>query len=205
MRFRFSLDKFIASLAYFIEACGPMTKLKLVKLLYLADRRHFNLFGRPVIGDRYVRLGLGPVPSLSKELIDQLEEDLMLRIKPAVEGKTLAKYFKVDKSKKYPLISLGKKPCTDVLSQSDVDALRWTVENYGRLAPSALVDITHKHAAWKKTEALAEIDYRLFPVDDREAVEGIVDLAEAEQRDKAEVMAAFSRVPVSRSASKAIC
>ncbi len=204
MKFRFNFDKFVAALGILLERCGPMTKLKIVKLLYLADRRHFNVYGRPVIGDRYIRMGLGPVPTVSKELIDQLEEDVMLHIRPAVEGKELAKYFKVDRKHKYPLISLGKAPSCDSLSESDVETLEWVAKEYGKLKASSLVNITHRHAAWKETESLGEIDYRLFPKDDKAATKGVVELAEAEQDEKAEVIAAFSRVTPTRPTPKAL-
>lgn len=204
LKYRFNLEKFLASLSYLLEACGPMTKLKIVKLLYLTDRRHFNLYGRPVVGDRYVRMDLGPVPSLSKDLIDQLEEGVILHIKPGIENRTLSKYFKVDKTKKYPVISSSKKPDYTVLSQSDIEALDWVVKTYGSYAASTLVNVTHRHAAWKETKSLADIDYRLFPKDDRQATKGIVELVEAEQGERTEVIAAFSRVTPTRSTQKAI-
>jgi len=42
---------------------GPLSIQKLMKLLYLAERRSFETFGEPMIGDQLVAMPLGPVLS----------------------------------------------------------------------------------------------------------------------------------------------
>ena len=200
LRYRFSLEKFLAVLSCLIQECGPMTKLKIVKLMYFLDRRHFNLHGRPVLGDRYLRMEYGPMPTLAKDLIDLIEEKPPFKVKPVAEGKILAKYFKVRRSGTYPSIELVKTPSPEVLSESEVEALNWVVKNFGRRSPSTLVDITHQHAAWKETKSMAEMDYRLFPKGDPEAVENIAEIAAIEQEEKGELMEALSLEAPARSA-----
>lgn len=54
--------------AYFLFRSGgamEMSVLKLMKLLYLAERRSFELYGEPMIGDRLVSMPHGPVLSLT--------------------------------------------------------------------------------------------------------------------------------------------
>ncbi len=46
-----------------------MSYLKLLKLLYLADRTALQRFGRPITFDRYVSMDKGPVPSRTCDLI----------------------------------------------------------------------------------------------------------------------------------------
>jgi uncharacterized phage-associated protein len=200
LQYQFNLPKFLAVMGQLIKACGPMTKLRIVKLLYLLDRRHFNLHGRPVLGDRYLRMDYGPVPTLAKDLIDELEERATFNVRPVAEGKVLSKYFRAKPGKKYKDIELIKEPPTDVLSESELEALNWVAAKFGRYAPSTLVDITHRHPAWRETAPMAEIDYRLFPEGDSEAVEGIAEVAAIELKERGEVTEALSIEAPARSA-----
>ncbi len=64
IRFRFQLPKVINALAYFAShGIRDLTKLKAAKLLYYVDKYHLLKYGRPVIGDHYVCMDFGPVPS----------------------------------------------------------------------------------------------------------------------------------------------
>ena len=47
-----------------------LTRLKLMKLLYLADREAIMQLGAPISGDRYVSMPLGPCLSTTLNLID---------------------------------------------------------------------------------------------------------------------------------------
>ncbi|MEK7288255.1 MAG: Panacea domain-containing protein [Elusimicrobiota bacterium] len=192
LQYQFDLEKFVAALAYLIKKCGPMTKLKIAKLLYLLDRRHFNLHGRPVLGDRYIRMDLGPAPSLSVNLLNELEEEGKFKISPKCEGKTISRFFKADATKKYPPISLREEPSYEVLSESEIEALDWLAAKYGDKEASALVDITHGHSTWRETEPMQEIDYRLFPKGDADAVQGIAELASIQQQEISELGKALS-------------
>ena len=77
LKFRFNLDKLVNALAFFADAgIGDLTKLKAAKLLYLADQRHLFKFGRPITGDRYIAMDLGPVPESAYQLIGRLSESV---------------------------------------------------------------------------------------------------------------------------------
>src|SRR5574337_216748 len=49
-----------------------MNYMKLIKLLYLADRGAFLRWGRPVSGDKYFSMRLGPVLSKVHDLITEM-------------------------------------------------------------------------------------------------------------------------------------
>jgi len=60
----FNEKKAAQAAAYFLfRAGGPLSVLKLMKLLYFAERRSFEKFGEPMIGDRLVSMPHGPVLS----------------------------------------------------------------------------------------------------------------------------------------------
>ncbi len=52
-----------------VEAGRKMKYLRLIKLLYFADRKSWERFGRPITGDDYVAMKLGPVLSHTFNLI----------------------------------------------------------------------------------------------------------------------------------------
>ena len=60
----FNEQKAAQAAAYFLFRSGkPLSVLKLMKLLYLAERRSFQKFGEPMIGDVLVSMDHGPVLS----------------------------------------------------------------------------------------------------------------------------------------------
>jgi uncharacterized phage-associated protein len=65
MSFKFSLDKATEAAAYLLrlEPAQEMTYIRLLKLLYLADRQSLQETGRPITGDRVVAMRHGPVLS----------------------------------------------------------------------------------------------------------------------------------------------
>src|SRR5207237_2158416 len=72
--FQFKEDKAISAIV-FVAAHGisDLTKGKLAKLLFLADKQHLVRHGRPITGDWYAALPHGPIPSNIDNLLDALE------------------------------------------------------------------------------------------------------------------------------------
>jgi len=112
---------------------GAMDKLKLVKLIFYADREHLAKFGRPIAGGHYVAMIHGPVPS---ELLDNLNH--------AAEGSGLL--FQVVGTKIIALSSANE----DELSESDIQVLEQTNSVFGYHDTFALRDLTHRLRAWSK-------------------------------------------------------
>ena len=63
IHFQFDLDKAIEAIACVVRRLGPIDKLRLMKLLYIADRDSFLPNARPITGDELYALPWGPVPS----------------------------------------------------------------------------------------------------------------------------------------------
>jgi len=75
----FNEKKAAQAAAYFLfRAGGPLSVLKLMKLLYFAERRSFEKFGEPMIGDRLASMPHGPVLSCT---YNHMNGDL-----PSIEG-----------------------------------------------------------------------------------------------------------------------
>jgi len=72
---KFSQEKATAAAAFFLKLRGGrMSYLKLIKLLYLADRLALDRWGFNITTDRYVSMDQGPVVSNIYNLITQDEE-----------------------------------------------------------------------------------------------------------------------------------
>ena len=70
MQTRFNQRKAAHAASVFLRLRGnKMSYLKLIKLLYLLDRTALERWERPVTGDRYVSMKLGPVLSNVRDLI----------------------------------------------------------------------------------------------------------------------------------------
>ena len=62
--FDYNQQKAFQVILWFLGRHGErLEKLKLVKLIFFADREHLHRYGRPIVGGRYVAMPLGPVAS----------------------------------------------------------------------------------------------------------------------------------------------
>lgn len=152
--FAFDVQKFVNAAAYLAAHCKDLTKMKLAKLLYFADKEHLVTYGRPVIGDRYIKMEYGPVPSMAYDLIKHDE-------RVDVEAQALFdRYFEVAGND----IKAKTAPNFEYLSASDCEALDSVIAKYGHLTPIQLSKLSHREPAWEKANMNASMDYRLLLV-----------------------------------------
>lgn len=63
-QFPFDESKAANVVLYITQKLGGRVDFhKLFKIIYFADQKHLVQFGRPVLGDRYIKMPHGPVPS----------------------------------------------------------------------------------------------------------------------------------------------
>lgn len=74
IQFRFNARKAVDAAAFLLKLNdGRMSHMRLLKLMYVADRTSLDRFGRPIVGDRYVSMKHGPVLSHVYNLIKEEE------------------------------------------------------------------------------------------------------------------------------------
>ena len=174
--FPFDEAKFPHVVAYLLKRLGRRTRLALVKLIYLADRRHLVQYGRPVVGGAYFALQQGPVPSLALDILEDLCESKSggtCQVDQAFVNR-LQTLIDVDIQPRYPEYFCSGEPDLDQLSETDRDVLDQICEEYGSWAPERLSAHTHSHKAWKGTPVPNQIDYSLFFEDDPHAVHAVL-------------------------------
>jgi uncharacterized phage-associated protein len=179
---KYDIEKLADILYLFAKKKQPLTKLRICKLLYFIDKVHLQKYGRFVLGDRYHSLPLGPVPSLTLDLLDDFFiPEIMFRGKPIKRSQNLLKgLFTRGKSlNKYPQLILAKEFNFESLSESEKEVIELVINKYGNYTDGSLVNISHKESPSKNTPVPDQIAPELF----------LDDLPEDEKRSIAELLA----------------
>lgn len=130
---------------YYIAKClnKPVDKLTLLKLVFFADRYHLRKYARTITDDTYFALQYGPVASNTKDVLDDLQTE--------ATGELYAQRFihQID-LKTYQAKENNEE--LDYLSETDIEALNFAIENFGSLGSFDLVNLTHEYPEWKRFE-----------------------------------------------------
>jgi uncharacterized phage-associated protein len=136
----------VAQMAAFLldRGRGRMNYLKLMKLLYLADRESLKRHGEPISGDRYVSMDHGPVLSQTLNLING-----------AVEFEEGGWNHWIKDKADY-VVSLRRKASRDALdelSEAELDVLVAIYTKFGKWDKWKLRDYTHRYCTeWEDPE-----------------------------------------------------
>lgn len=119
-----------------LNAGGRINVLRLVKLVYLADRRFMEQYDCTMLHDRLVSMPHGPVNSMTLNYINGL-----------LDGGEDWNDFLSDRENHMVGLSKAELKIDDLdeLSQAEVDTLRATWEEFKGLAPFQIRDYTHQH------------------------------------------------------------
>jgi uncharacterized phage-associated protein len=83
----------VQTIYYILQKTGSLEKMKIVKLVYLADKLHLLSFGRTITRDNYRAMKNGPVGSTTldilNEKIDYLKESDIEYSKTFYQGRGL--------------------------------------------------------------------------------------------------------------------
>jgi uncharacterized phage-associated protein len=138
LRFNFELSKGIAMLEYLLKLTGgEYNYMALLKLAFFADRYHLRTYARPVSGDEYFALKLGPVPSRMKDIISELDS-----------YRTHIKH-----NGRYDVYLQRGQIKKDEFSESDIEAMNFAFEYFGEIGKKdefRLANITHAYPEWEK-------------------------------------------------------
>jgi uncharacterized phage-associated protein len=133
----FNVRKAAQVAAFFaLKQGGEINVLKVVKLIYLADRRYMEKYDFPLLNDELVSMDHGPVDSMTYDCINGNQADrgewhdfvadrLGYSVGVASPGITVA--------------------TLDELSRADVQVLEETWAKYGHMSKYEIRDYTHKH------------------------------------------------------------
>ena len=121
---RFNEHKALSTMLYFLsKAGGSLDLYKLLKLVYIADKRHLREWGRTISSNCYARLKRGPVPSEAYNMLKSVrggEEEW---------NQDLSGFFSIDGHRVTGLLA----PDMEEFSKSDIQVLDCTFEDFGNV------------------------------------------------------------------------
>lgn len=160
IKFPFHEGKAIESLALLAQECPGLTPLFVSKIMFYAEKWHLNRYGRPIVGDTYIAMPQGPVPSVIKDYIDQKWDWVH---KP--DGFDQA----VSIQRQAGLLRLlpgARAPNLSALSETDVECLREAICFCKDKTADELSQLTHQEKAYLVADANAPMDYEFFVDED---------------------------------------
>ncbi len=153
----FNYKKAIQALNYFaLLGGGSINKMKAIKLVWLSDRLHVRNYGRLITGDDYYALPNGPIPSATRDILENNNfiDDLSTEY--------ASHYISIiDKYNFRSIADFDSK----VFSNTDKEMLNTIFSKFGDKDHFELSDISHKFPEWKKFEsALTKKLSSRFPI-----------------------------------------
>ena len=141
----------IESIYYLLKNVGKSDKIKIVKLLYLADKYHLIKYGRTITNDEYWAMYHGPVGSNTKDVLEF--DDMSLSDNEAEYASLLL--CQVDKTS-FEVNPSANPDKFNYLSETDIEALNFVIDKFGSMNTWDIRDFSHKYPEWKQYEELFE-------------------------------------------------
>lgn len=127
-------------------------KKKMYKLLYFLDFDFFEKYEKPITGDVYHKLQMGPAPHYFDVIAHELVEKGQLKIS---KGKSGPGY-----NDAYVYRAL-QKPSLSVFNRKELGMLKRVVNKYGSKTGRQLENLTHKEAPYLAVEEGEEMPLEL--------------------------------------------
>jgi uncharacterized phage-associated protein len=134
MNFKLNSEKAINSLLFVVNSLEKADAHKVYKILYFADQKHLTRYGRPIIGDTYLKMEYGPVPSYIRNVVDGNIDG---------QREVVAKYNRY-------LTKAIKEVDLDCLSETDIECLKDSIEENQGLSFKKLTNKSHD-SAWEES------------------------------------------------------
>lgn len=149
------------AVAYLAQRLDRPGKFHLTHLLYLAEKRHLEEYGRFICGDDYFALQHGPVPTTVLDMLNVVtgertydnRQDLVEQFR---------RTFEAEEGFDYYTFTVVEEPDFSVLSESDIECLQEVLDKYGKYSFQELKHLTHDEA-YKATRA--EQQHKPIPVE----------------------------------------
>ena len=158
--FWFNEDKALSALAFIASERPGFSAFFVSKIMFYAEKAHINAYGRPVLGDNYVKMQDGPVPSKIKNYVDEKWHKVK---KPA----HFEDFVTINHGEWVSWLYRGKQVSDfALLSDSDKDCLREAIAFCEPKSKEELSDLTHLEKSWLNARPNRWMDYRDFVDDD---------------------------------------
>lgn len=129
-------------------------KVSAIKLLFFADRYHLRKYFKSITEDVYYAMEMGPVASGVKELISPNGySDLDKNEKGYFDS-----YLRMVDVYTYEAVKIDKD--LNMLSETEIEALDFAIDNFGDKTYAQLINLTHKYPEWQKYREIIKKGYK---------------------------------------------
>jgi len=148
--FNLNIEKAKATILYITKQFGEVDFLKVFKILYFAEREHLAIYGRPIVGDTYIAMKRGPVPSFIYDLLKFLRGDGFYNSNYDI-------FINSFKIRNKFLITANENPDLEELSVSDLSCLNKSISENKDLDFNTLSEKSHD-SAWQNANVDDQIN-----------------------------------------------
>lgn len=158
LQFKFDKEKCTSVLSYITQNVKTADFLRVFKVLYFAEQKHLVRFGRPIVGDNYIAMKHGPVPSNIYNELRQIKGgtgkfmDILLK-----NSISFSDYFEVSKVQDVDNILAKNNPELDIISESELMCINESLNENKDLSFNELSNKSHD-SAWEKANLNDEMD-----------------------------------------------
>lgn len=155
--FTVNVDKALETIVWLANQRPGLDIYHVAKIIFYADKIHLNRYGRPVVGDRYIKMDNGPVPSIVRDLIHRnsfLSSQVLDQVESALS--ITGRY-----RESIPL----RKAVLKCFSKSDLECLGESFKENIDKSFAQLRSESHQEPSWIAAEKDRGMDYNLM-IDD---------------------------------------
>lgn len=155
LSFKFDINKGISVLLYIskhlaedADNCVKPDFHKIFKILYFADQKHIREYGRPILGDHYIAMKDGPVPTKIYDILKIVRGDSIFpdeKFSDVIEVRGHFVFPRID-------------PDLDEISESEMECLSESMSENKSLSFNELKEKSHD-AAYKKARKDDKISF----------------------------------------------
>ncbi len=130
--FHFDEEKAVNVVLFILKELGKSDRHQLAKILYFADQKHLVKYGRTILGDTYIKMPNGPVPSAVYD-----------GIKAVNKKQGTFKFFEDSLNTDRYFITPSKQPDMDEMSESEIECISESIHENASLSFDQLTKKSH--------------------------------------------------------------
>jgi uncharacterized phage-associated protein len=139
----------LQAIQYLLSKYGQIDKIKILKLLYLADKYNLLQYGRTITRDDYWALPLGPIGTTAKDILDMNNSEINFS-----ESEWVVINQAIEAIPSHGRRSKIPNPSLNMLSKTDRESLDYIWKHFGHYTWQQLVAYTHEYPEWKQYEKM---------------------------------------------------
>jgi uncharacterized phage-associated protein len=124
--------------------------IKLNKLLFMADFIAYQKFGKPITGQEYFRLPLGPAPKRMKYIVEAMRRNGELAIRET-------DYYGRKQNRAFAL----REPSVGKFTSEEIDLLDRVIQRWRGVSGTTISEVSHSFGGWIYAKEKETIPYEV--------------------------------------------